>query len=154
MAEFPAINGYAYSWASIELVIARSGDSRRITRLISEVSYGESRDRGMGRGTSGRKSLRTQGDSEYESSITFFKHEWDALVAEMGDGFMDEEFNLVVSYADKGRPVVTDTIERCLINAPSVDASEGPDPVTVECELDVMDILWNGKRGRKPPPTE
>jgi hypothetical protein len=145
--EFPTINGFAPSWASIEIGVA--GD---ITPLVKEIKYSNKRDRGMGRGASGRKSLRTRGDDAPEASMTLYKSAWDTLVEKLGDGFQDIEFPIVVSYTENG-VTKTDTLERALIDKAEGGGKEGNDPTEVPVDLNIMDILWNGKRGRKLPTT-
>jgi hypothetical protein len=145
--EFPAINGYAPSWASVECGIA--GD---ITPLIKEIKYSNKRDRGMGRGSSGRKVLRTKGDDDPSASMVLYKGAWDTLVEKLGDGFQDVEFPITVSYTENG-VTKTDTLERALIDEPEGGGAEGNDPSEVSVGLNIMDILWNGKRGRKLPTT-
>jgi hypothetical protein len=143
---FPAINGFHYSWASIQIA---SGED--ITAMIKEIIYATSRDRGMGRGTSGRKVLRTRGDEDHEASVVFFREEWDAFVGRHGHGFMDKELNWTINYAEEGKPTKTDVLERCVIDSVEAGGSEGTDPSEVSCDLNPMDIAWNGVKGLKPP---
>jgi hypothetical protein len=146
MANFPAINGFAYSWAS---VTTAAGDD--LTPLIKEISYSSSRERGVGRGTSGRKVLRTRGDEDHESSIVFYREQFDQYVARYGHGFMDKELDWTVAYAEEGKPTVVDTLERVVLDNVESGGSEGTDPTEVSCDLNVMDVLWNGARGMAPP---
>lgn len=143
MASYPAINGYHYSWSSIEITVAGE-----VTTLLKEISYTYARERGVGRGVSGQKRLRTRGDDEPEASLTFYKKDWDAFVERLGDGWADVEFDISVHYADEGMPSVTDEILRCVISSVETGGSEGTDPTEVAVELDVMDVKLNGKKAR------
>jgi len=145
MASFPAINGFAYSWSSITCA---SGEN--LTHLIKEITYSTSRERGMGRGTSGRKVLRTRGDEDHEGSIVFFKEEFDAYVARYGHGFMDKELDWTIAYAEEGKATTVDTLERVVLDNVESGGSEGTDPTEVSCDLNIMDVLWNGARGLVP----
>lgn len=155
MAEYPAINGFAPSWASVEISILGE-----ITSLVKGVEYSNARSRGMGRGPSGRKRLRTQGDDEPEASITFFQQGFDDLVdklsaAGLGQtpqrGWQDVEFEVVVNWERGDGTIATRTLERCLVDEFSESGEEGEDPIEVECTLNVMDVVVNGKRGRLLP---
>lgn len=149
--EFPFVNGFQPSWASISVSVGGE-----ITTLVKSISYDNARTRGMGRGASGRKALRTQGTDEPSASIKFYRRAFDEVVERLGgDGFQDVEFEIVVNFrTGPSDPIITDTLEACLINNPSQETDDdSEDPLVVECELDIMDILWNGKRGRKLPRT-
>jgi hypothetical protein len=146
--DFPFVNGYAYSWASINISVAGE-----VTALVQSIDYENARTRGMGRGATGRKTLRGQGTDEPSASVSFYRREFDALVERLGgDGFQDVECEITVSYREEGLPIITDTLESVLINTISASGSDdSEDLMVIECELDIMDILWNGKRGRKLP---
>ena len=146
MANFPAINGFTYSWASVTIA---SGED--ITHLVKEINYSTKRERGMGRGTSGRKVLRTRGDEDHESNVVFYREQFDTWAAGRGQGFMDVELDWTVSYAEEGKATVTDTLERCVLDSVESGGSEGTDPTEVSMDLNLMDVLWNGLRGMAPP---
>lgn len=145
-ADFPAINGYHYSWASIEFSILGT-----VTKFLNEVEYTDGHERGMGRGTSGRKKLRTRGETDPEGSMTLYRKAWDELLeqlrvkaAELGVAVRDLPFSMTISYADNGQPTRTDVLEDCLLGEVSTNPSEGTDPAMVEVALDIMKIRWNG----------
>lgn len=145
-ADFAAINGYHYSWASIEFSILGE-----VTKYFNEITYTDAHERGMGRGTSGRKKIRTRGETSPEASATLYKRQWDELLAllrtkaaEQAVAVRDLPFTITVSYADNGQAIQTDTLEDCLLGQIETNPSEGTDPAMVEIELDVMRILWNG----------
>jgi len=146
MANFPAINGFHYSYASI--TIASDVD---VTHLIKEISYSTKRERGIGRGTSGRKVLRTKGEENHEASVTFYRKEFDEFVSRHGDGFMDKELDWTISYAEEGLNTVTDKLERCVVDSVEAGGSEGTDPSEVPCDLNPMDIEYNGVKGMIRP---
>lgn len=145
MANIPAINGFHYSWASVETAAGVN-----VTPLIKEINYSTKRERGMGRGSSGRKVLRTRGDEDHEASLVWYREEFDKYVAENGHGFMDKEQDWTVSYAEEGKPVVVDTLERVVFDSVEGGGSEGTDPSEIAIDLNIMDVLWNGIRGMKP----
>lgn len=146
MASFPAIRGKTYSWASI--TVAAGSD---ITHLIKEITYSTSRERGMGRGTSGRKVIRTRGDEDHEGSVVFYRQAFNDYVTRHGDGFMDVEQDWTVAYADDGMETVQDTLEGVTLDSVEAGGSEGTDPSEVSCDLNIMDIAYNGKKGLALP---
>lgn len=145
-ADFPAINGYHYSYASIEITMLGE-----VTKYVAELSYDDAVERGLGRGTSGRKKIRTRPENSPEASITFYRREFDEFVARLktaadraGVAPRDFQFEMTVTYADNGQPTVTDTLQDCVIGGPSTNPSEGTDPTQIELPLDINKILWNG----------
>lgn len=139
------INGRRHSFASIEM---RIRGKRR--RCIKEINYSDTLDQGEERGTGPEKLGKTRGDYKAEADCTFFKGEHAKLVDEFGDGFMEEDFDVVVTYAArKGDPITTDVVVGCNIAGNDAKNSQGTDATTVACKLNPTWIKWNGKKPLK-----
>lgn len=148
-AKFPAINGFHPSWASIEISVGGE-----VTPLIKSIEYGNSKTRGMGRGQSGRKKLRTRGTEEPSASLTFYSmgfRDFRRKLAEAGRAqdppveWQDQEFDATISYENPDGDIETDQLERCLVNDWTKSASDdSEDPTEVECELDIMRAVLDG----------
>lgn len=135
------INGRAYDFSAV--IIRAKGVT--VEDGVAEIAYKDSMERGSFYGTSRRRRARTGGKYSCEGSWKLLRVTHVALVAALGgDGFMDVEFEITVSYADQGQPVITDTLTGVLIASNDVSASEGTDAIQVSSDLDIDSILWNG----------
>lgn len=140
MPTFPLINGRRFSFASLDCRV------RGIPVVgIKELSYSDKLEPGAVRGTKAQSLGRTLGDYECDGSITIYREEFDALVAELGDGYGGIAFDITAHYADEGQPTSTDEVRGCRIKNVENNPSQGTDPLEVKLDLDVMYILRNGK---------
>lgn len=142
MATYPLINGVRYDFSSIEVVLDPIG---RKTIGVQALSYKNALKPGIVRGTSARKNGRTRGQHEPDASITMYKEEADALIDELGDGYGEVPFDIVVNFADEGQPLSTTVIVGARIVDDGEDFKEGSDALMTKFDLDVMDILKNNK---------
>ena len=138
----PLINGNRYDFSSIVFHI--NGD---IVVGVKEIAYKNTRDRGEVRGTSPQKIARTRGQLKSEGSATLYRAEFDDLLDKLGDGdgYMEIEFPITVSYANDGQPLVTDTLVGCTITEDDHSNSSGTDPTEVKLTFDPMYVLIRGK---------
>ena len=135
------INGRAYDFSSI--IIRAKGV--QLEDGVSEINYKHSVERGSFFGNSRKRKARTSGKYTAEGSTKMLRITHVALVAALGgDGYMDEEFEITVSYADHGQPVITDYLQNVMLNGDDVSPPEGNDPVQVSCDLDVDELWMNG----------
>ena len=141
---YPTVNNKAYSWVSLSLRISGEGlAGARLTKLIKAVSHKTSVERGEVRGTDRQAYAHTAGKVTHEASITFVKEEFDALCAELGEGFMDKPLTLTVS-TKEGANVDTVTITASGMKEYGGDYSEGIDGLECVVPLDTLRILKNG----------
>jgi hypothetical protein len=138
----PLINGNRHDYSSIEF---RLGGGPRTFGVV-EISYSHTLEPTAVRGTSAKKIGRTRGQYDAEGSFTVFKTEADEIIAELGDGYLERSFNILVSYAEPGLPVVSDVLVGCRIKRDEDQHSEGGEPLRVKFDLDVMEIRRSGRR--------
>lgn len=139
----PLINGYRYSWASIEAKIRG-----KILTGLTEITYQNSVERERVRGQGRHGQGWTAGELDSEASITLSKEDYDALLDELApdkEGAFDVLFEIVVSYEENGR-VTTDTLLDCRIKSGERSHSRGNEGLVVTVPLDVDEILENGHR--------
>lgn len=135
------INGRAYDYSSI--IIRAKGVA--IEDGVSEISYKHSVERGGFWGNSRKRKARTSGKYSAEGSGKMLRITHVTLVAALGgDGYLDEEFEITVSYADRGQPVITDYLKGVMLNGDDVSASEGTDAIQVSCDFDIDEVWMNG----------
>lgn len=73
----------------------------------------------------------------------------DQIVAERGDGWMEEEFDITATYGNDDQALVTDELIGCTILGVENSSAEGADPNEVTLNLDIKAIKYNGKSPMK-----
>lgn len=144
------INGKVYDYSSITLAILGIPYEG-----ITEISYSDTLEPGILRGTSALMRGRTRGMYEAEASFTIAKDDFEkvkeALVALGLGGFMEAEFQVTVTYREEGSPLITDTIEGCRIKHQENSHSAGnADGLVSKVDLSVYRIGWNKLYGVGP----
>ena len=139
MADFPLINGNRYDFSSIETNIRGT-----ILRSFKEIAYKNNLEPGEMRGNSPQPGGRTRGEYKPTASFTVPLLEFNELKAALGPGYMEVEFDIVVSYAEKNQPTITDKIIAARIKSADRSFSSGTDALVVKCELSIMFIIEDG----------
>lgn len=140
MATFTVINGKAYSHSSCEFRF--DGEP---TPFVKEISYNDSLEPGEVRGTSAQLLSRTRGDYKCEGNVTFSSRGAAEEIRErFGDGWMEKEFDVVVTMQEDGMSTVVDTLVKCRIKKSETGSSQGADPNEEKWDLHPMYILKNG----------
>lgn len=140
MATVPLVNGNRYDFASIELRIRG-----QIFTGFKEISYSHKLEPGEVRGSAAQPIARTRGEYSAEGSLTLYRQEYDELVAVLGDGFMETEFEGTVTHAERGQPTITDRLVGVRIKSDDSSYSQGADALEVKLDLSIMYLLKNGK---------
>ena len=123
MAEsFPIVNGYEYGFASVEL---RWRD-KRYTGFRS-INYKHSRDVGFAEGSPTQPLGLTRGSVE-----------------DMGEGYLEEVFDVLVTFAEQGQATCTDELRGVTLTEESFDNARGADATMVKRSLKGLMLLPNG----------
>lgn len=142
--EYPLINGHRYSYASIELDV----EGKRFYGH-KEISYSQELEPGEVRGAHSQILGRTKGELKPEASLTTYEEEWKEILDALGDGYMEKSLNVTVSYAESGRPTITDKLIGVRIKKVEKSHSQGGDALEVKLDLHPMWIEYNGKKPLK-----
>lgn len=142
MAELtaPEVNGHIYDFTSIRF----EANGVKMPS-ITKIAYSDSVERGEFRGTSPYVRATTRGKYSAEGSASMSRLQFEAFETSFGDGIYDAIFTGTVSYADTGQPTVTDTLEGVQIKKRGLDNSEGGDPATIDLDLFVVKVKFNGR---------
>ncbi len=137
------INGSAYSFSSIELLAGTIS----FTKLQS-VSYNDSLEIGVLRGTSSKKLGRTRGEYDAQASIEVYKPDLPTLLAELAalgqGGYGEAVFDITINYSEGVAALTTDALIGCRITNIEDDHSVGTDVLTSTLTIDVMELTRNG----------
>lgn len=144
--QYPLINGARKDFSSISLFAA----GRQFVGFTA-INYSDALRPGSVFGGSAQRIGRTRGQREITASITMYRAEWNDLRAALGPGYMEVPFDVTVSYGDDGLPTERDQLLGCRIVSESNNNAAGSEALTVDLELDVMDMLHNGLSPLRSP---
>lgn len=147
MAGQVTVDKVSFDFKSMEVEIVGYGVSFGICKGVETVEYNCSIERTKGYGASRDPELRTDGQADYDGSISMYRYWWHYLVAksrELGIPLGILELLIPVSYFTKDNVVVTDTIAGAKLAGINAALSEGTDLAMVEVPLDIMTIYYQG----------
>jgi hypothetical protein len=143
MADPTFINGAQYDHGVVTIKFRGKAYA-----AIKSIEYKSKIARKMFGGTASFDRGRTRGKASFEGKIVWYKTDdggFDELVSDLGDGWMEEEGEITVSYGKNGQPVTTDTLHRVQFGSDEASTSEGEDGLEVSTDLSIMGIKRNGK---------
>jgi hypothetical protein len=146
MAQYPLVNGKRYDFSSITLQLPNG-------KMLGfkEVTYSVKLEPGEVRGAHPQILGRTRGNYTAEGSLTVFRQEADEIRTALGDGYMEKEFDITVTYGEDGQPTVTDILKACRIVNDDASRSQGQDPLEEKLDLSILSVRKNGKHALKKP---
>lgn len=139
--DYPLINGVRHDYSSAEISLK----GKKYVG-IKEIMYSNKLEAVDVYGAHAQKLGRTRGQLKPTASITMFKQEYQELIDDLGDGYMEVSFDITVSYADTGSSTITDKIIGARFTSDDDSHSEGSDPLIVKCDLNIMYVDRNGKK--------
>lgn len=138
---FPLINGNRFSWASI-VCSAIDEDLTGLRSISYKTNVARSEVRGAGRQRLGF----TAGNVSHDASFSMLKEEWENFVSKLDSfgPYLDQVFDIVVTYTDDNNTTRTDFLVGCRIKGESDDRSNGTDGLEVKVDLDIMYLVKQG----------
>jgi len=146
--QYPLVNGYRHSWASIEVKVAGQ------IYYATAVNYSRKRSRTKVKENHPDPTAKTRGSNDYDADIELLLSEYNALQAALinqanqqglNGGYGDVFFQVIVSYTENGLDTVTDTILGCTMDSTEAANAEGTDPSKRKFEMSPLKILFNGQ---------
>lgn len=151
--QYPFINGFSYSFASIEFKPQILGGAA-LPNIISlqSIDYAPENDVKFPQGTNPNPLSVTRGYIKNSAKAKMLLNEFEMLKQALGNAdptgnnaYGDVFFDVQVQYAESGAPVVTDSLRGCRIYKAPRTAAVGPDAIMVEVDLAPLLILLNGQ---------
>ena len=138
---YPLVNGTKFDWASVEIELGEAG----IFVGVKELSYSDSLEPGIVRGTGAEKLARTIGEYDAEGSMIMYTADRAAFLAALTNngatGTMDTTFDITVTYSvAQGDGTQTDRLIGCRITNKEGGGSQGTDALEAPFDLDIMRI--------------
>jgi hypothetical protein len=138
----PLINGKRVQHSDGQITI-RS----RIFIDFKSFSFKESLKPGKVRGSRKRVQGRTVGVYDADGSFEMYMGEAEELLKELcrdGQGYGEQEFDVVINYQARGMPMVTVELIGCRIMDLDTNHSEDENGIAHKFDLDIMKIKRNG----------
>lgn len=153
--QYPFVNGFRPSWASIEFKISIAGGAPGSAIIgMQSIDYKISRERKKTQGTNVKPLAKTRGKVDFTCKIKLLLAEWTNLIAQLAaqdptgnNAYGDVFFQLNVKYAEANMAIINDTILGCTIDSAEQSSADGSDDIMVESELNPLDILRSGPNG-------
>jgi hypothetical protein len=150
--QYPLINGFAPSWASVEWRPVLGGVPLPIVITIQSFSYAPKNSAKEVRGTNPNPLAVTRGKIENSGKCKLLLLEADQLMAAIAaqdptgnNAYGDVFFDVGITYAEAGSNIISDILRGCRIYEVTQDSSEGVEAIMVELDLRPLQILRNGR---------
>ena len=144
MADYPLINGLKWDWSSAEISINAGAGGSQTFIGIKELSWTESLEPGIVRGTSAQKLARTRGEHDAEATMVMYTEDAMEFLSTLGDGYGEVSFDITCSWSGPGTPTKTARLEGARIVSKEGGGSQGTDPLEMSFDLDVLKVLEDG----------
>jgi hypothetical protein len=148
----PFINKCQYSYGDITITVTLPDGTTKTYADVKEIKYTATREIAKRRGTSPFARGRTRGTLDFEGSMVMYKSGpsgFDQFVADLGDGWMEAEVDITVTYGNDDQAVTTDILRRVTFLKDEGGGAEGADDMEVSLDLDIVIIERNGKKPMK-----
>lgn len=140
----PLTNGVVWSFGHVTLEIA----GLEFTGGFKSIKRSRKRTREMVRSNSPDPVGKTLGENEYQCSAELYLEWWRALLntvqQNLGPGYGDQSFTILVSYIANGFLPIQDVILNCTFDTTDADDGVGPQALTRMVEFNPTKILFNG----------
>jgi hypothetical protein len=143
--QYPLINGVKYDWASVEITFGDAG----IFIGTQELTYSDTNDKGIVRGTGVEKLARTLGEYDAEGTVTMYEKDYLDFIASLTNngetGYFDTSFDITVMYSAPGGDGNNQVrLIGCQLKSSEGGGSQGTDPLMESYDLDIMHIERDG----------
>lgn len=154
--QYPNVNGFAYSWASVEVrpQILSAGGIVPLPIMVAaqSIDYEPSNNAKEIRGANPNPLATTRGEIENTGKMKLLLLDLNNFLTALGDAdptgnnaYGDLFFNVTVTYAEAGSPIITDTLTGCRVYKVTQTGAVGPDAIMSEIDMRPILILRNGQ---------
>ena len=151
--QYPFVNGFAPSWASVEVRPQILGGAQLpVIVAMQSIDYEAANDSKEVRGTNPNPLAVTRGEIANTGKCKLLLYECNQFLNALGNAdpagnfaYGDVFFDVQVQYSEAGGPVITDSLRGCRVYKVTQTAAVGPDAIMVELDLRPLQILRNGQ---------
>ncbi len=141
------VEGIPYDFYSLQVHLSNDGEPFALLKGIEEIEYTTTINREKRYGASRVPIDRTEGDAEFEASMTLHRDQFNYILdkaKEMKIPPARLSMTMAVTYFVDGFDLRTDTLVGVALQELGNSHSRGPDPLSVSVGLDVMNIFYDG----------
>lgn len=131
--DFPVVNGEAYSFASVTLLIGGSP-----FRAVKSIDYSNAVERQHVTGTGQLPFGRTAGMYKGDMSVEIWREQLPDFLELLGDGYMQVEFDVEVQFQARGQEMQEVYAQGVALNKDSASMTNSADGLAIKLELDVL----------------
>jgi hypothetical protein len=151
--QYPYVNGFAPSWASVEFrPQILGGAPLPVIVTVQSVDYEVSNDSKEVRGTNPNPLAVTRGEVLNTGKCKMLLYEFNQFANALGsaditgnNAYGDVFFDVQVQFSEAGGPVITDSLKACRIYKVTQTMSVSADAIVVEIDLRPLQILRNNQ---------
>jgi hypothetical protein len=137
---YAIVNGVRHDCSSIELKV-----NGTVYIGFKSIKYSRKRNRTMVRGNHPDPIGKTRGTNDFDATCELYLAEFNALQADLGPGYGDVFFQVLVTYTEAGFDSIQDVLNGCTLDSTEDAGGDGgPDPLTRKFSLSPIKILFNG----------
>lgn len=138
--EYPQINGFRPSWASIEIVI--NGKRYAGVKSINWKGGGEP---GAVAGTGQVDIGRTRGKYKASGDMEIYLDEFEDIIKELGNGWQNKPIDIDTQWSEEGRATTHVQLRSVLLSEDDWSNADGTDASAVKLTLSMfLPVLTNG----------
>jgi hypothetical protein len=126
---YPLVNGYAFSYASVEAKF-RLPTGLFTIRGWKSINYKAPKERAKVWGSHPAPYAKTLGKQDFEAEGELYLAEAANLQNSLGPGWGDIQFDISVTYTTPGYPMIVDVINQCNLDSPEMSFTSG-DPAAL-----------------------
>lgn len=136
----PLVNGKAYEWADIQLIILGVPFTG-----VTSIEYSEPQEMKNVMAAGRFPNARIYGQVTPEAKITLLMSEVEAIQKVAPNGRIQDipEFDIPVIYLDPNNVTVSHVIKNCRFTSNSRTSETGSDAITVEIPLVISHVQWS-----------
>lgn len=137
---YPFVNGVRHGFSSIELKL-----NGQIFVGFKSINYSRTRSRGEVRGNHPDPIAHTRGENEYKGDCELYLAEWNLFQQQLGDGYGDVAFTVLVTHGENGFDTIVDELIGCHMDSTDASNGQGSDPLVRKIELNPLKVKFGGK---------
>lgn len=149
MAGSTLVNQVPYDFQSIETELVANGQSFGIIEGLDQFDYTVTINRTKVYGRSRLPIMRTEGDADFDASITIHRYWWHRVrqgAKDLGIPLASIEMILAFTfYSPDDKALHTDTLVGVKFKEIKSQGQHGPDPQMTNTPLDIMNIFFDGE---------
>lgn len=144
LPNLPIINGFVYSFASIEL----TAGALPLANNIKSITYPVESEFGIATARGGEPIGYTRGfPKPGDGTIVMLKAYGEAFMESLGDGYMSKIWAATINHRETGQTMITDTLSACRIMrvTPQINSDTSTDPQLLEFAIKILRVKLHGR---------